>query len=45
MPKELIACLRIAVQRAIEDVGLENFKKTSMFMSNQRCDNEIKRAA
>ena len=33
--------LKKAVTKAIEEVGLENFKKTSMFLSNEKKPNPL----
>ncbi len=34
-----------AVIRAITTMGVSNFKKTSLFLSNERCVETLKRAA
>ena len=34
-----------AVVRAINTVGIENFKRTSLFLSNERADSSLKKAA
>lgn len=44
MTREIREALKVAVENAIRSVGLENFKKTSMFMSNNRIE-EVKKAA
>ncbi|WP_287318213.1 hypothetical protein [Mesorhizobium sp.] len=37
--------LQDAVAQAIKEIGLEQFKKTSFFMSNDRANEETKLAA
>ncbi|NTG19988.1 hypothetical protein G6K93_05665 [Agrobacterium rhizogenes] len=40
--KEIV---RVAVENALAEVGIERFKMTSLFLSNERVDQEVKRAA
>lgn len=34
-----------AVIKAIRSCGVDNFKKTSLFLSNQKAEEQVKRAA
>ncbi|NTF43057.1 hypothetical protein [Rhizobium rhizogenes] len=43
--QDLKQAIRTAVGNAINEVGLDNFKRTSMFMSNQRNGDDLKAAA
>lgn len=45
MTLELKEALHKAITSAIRQVGVEQFKKTSLFLSNQRRAAELKRAA
>ena len=42
---EVKAAFAAAVRHAIEAVGIERFKKTSMFGSNDKSEVELKKAA
>ncbi|MBY5481922.1 hypothetical protein HFO84_32055 [Rhizobium leguminosarum] len=43
--QDLKTAIRFAVTKAIAEVGIETFKKTSMFMSNNRVEQDLKQAA
>lgn len=45
MDKNVLNAVRTAVDEALREVGLQNFKKTSFFMSNTRRLDEDKLAA
>ena len=45
MNTEVRKALQEAVTQAIKEIGLEQFKKTSFFMSNTRASEEVKLAA
>jgi hypothetical protein len=39
------AAIRIAFKRAIDSVGMANFKASSLFLSNERSAQALKKAA
>ena len=45
MDRKMKAALKEAVLAAIEEVGIERFKQTSLFMSNDQSRVEMKAAA
>lgn len=45
MTEQMRASLKEAVIEAINDIGIDRFKRTSLFMSNERATSETKLAA
>lgn len=39
------SALKECVEKAIREFGVENFKRTSVFLSNERCQQDTKKAA
>jgi hypothetical protein len=39
------AALKACVEKAIREFGIENFKRTSLFLSNERAQQDLKKAA